>query len=151
RLTVRASKSGFAPMRVSLRHEVGEDLIPDSYTLAMEAATSIGGNVRDEQGWPIVGASVGGRISGHAHGGRRESYDLDDASSTTDTQGRWRCDLIPAGIDLGHVDLRCSHPDFLIVWPSNTSARSDPARLRDRTDVMVLQRGLVVTGRVVDA
>ena len=116
----------------------------------MERGTSIGGNVRDEDGRPIEGVSV--TLDNRGPQDRvREGPDLDGLIARTDREGRWRVDHIPAGFDLVRLQCIFSHADFIspidagIIQPSPT-----PEQLRSRRGVTVLRRGISVTGRVLD-
>jgi RNA polymerase sigma factor (sigma-70 family) len=151
RLTVLARKAGFAPSRVSLRHEVISDQeIPGSYTLSMHGTTTIGGVVRAESGRPIAGVKVGFYISAPRQ--NRESFDFDDARVRTDGEGRWRADFIPADLDLRELHLSFEHPDYLpLSEAGNVQPLSVPAELRKGSAVHVLRRGIAVKGRVLDA
>ena len=151
RLTVTARRDGLVPMRVYLRHFAARETeIPRSYTLAMERGTSIGGIVRDEEGRPIEGVTVSLYEDGPEDRGR-EALDFDGITARTDPQGRWHLDLIPAGLDLGHLHFTFAHPDF-VSWidASNNQSILTPEQLRSRTGVVVLHKGLPVTGRVLD-
>src|SRR5262249_44027782 len=67
----------------------------------------------------------------------------------TDAQGRWRCDVVPAKLD--DVWLRLAHPDYASDVIYGSTPRPTLERLRDRTGVMVLKKGLTVAGRVLAA
>ena len=115
RLTVTARKNGLVPMRVYLRHFAAKETeIPRTYTLAMERGTTIGGIVRDEDGRPIEGVTVSLYEDGPVDRGR-EALDFEGITARTDAQGRWHLDLIPAGLDLGHLHFTFAHPDF-VSW-----------------------------------
>ncbi len=151
RLTITARKDGLVPMRVYLRHFAAKETeIPRSYTLAMERGTSIGGIVRDEEGRPIEGVAVSLYEDGPEDRGR-EALDFDGITARTDAQGRWHLDFIPAGLDLGHLHFTFAHPDF-VSWidASNNQSILSPEQLRSRSGVVVLRKGLPVTGRVLD-
>ena len=81
----------------------------------------------------------------------REALDLDGINPRTDAQGRWQLDLIPAGFDLGHLHFSFAHPGF-VRWDDaiNNLPILTPEQLRNRSGVVVLHKGLAVTGRVLD-
>jgi protocatechuate 3,4-dioxygenase beta subunit len=111
--------------------------VPGSQDPIRQAECS--GTVVDEQGKPIGGVKVDVMWSdapGHAMG----------ESATTDAQGRWRV-AVPA--DVRDVDVHITHPDYI----SDESYRRDKPpmpRLRDGTSVMVMKRGLRISGIVQD-
>jgi RNA polymerase sigma factor (sigma-70 family) len=151
RLTVTARRDGLVPVRVYLRHfAVPETEIPRSYTLAMERGTSIGGIVRDEQGQPIEGVTVSLYDNGPKDR-ERGALDLDGISGRTDAQGRWHLDLFAASFDVGRLHFNYAHPEFLSLTTAvNNQPTEDPERLRKRSVVTVLRKGITITGRVLD-
>jgi RNA polymerase sigma factor (sigma-70 family) len=148
RLTITARGDGLVPKRVYLRGRETE--VPRSYLLAMERGTSIGGIVRDEQGRPIENVTVS--LSENSPENRiRESFDFDEMSARTDAQGSWQLDLIPAALDLGRLHFRYSHPEFLSpINAVNIRPSEMPERLRKRSSVITLSRGIPITGRILD-
>ncbi len=112
---VQAWKDGFVPVRVLWGHDGKFEFegIPAAYTVLFDRGTPIGGVVRDEQGRPVAGARVAPGSSGSLRG-ENEYLELPwDASFTTDAQGRWRGDILPAEWEAGEMDLRVEHPRFL--------------------------------------
>src|SRR5262249_52371705 len=81
----------------------------------------------------------------------REAFDSDDVKARTDAQGRWHIDVIPTGFDLGHLHFTFQHAEF-VSWIDavNNQSIMTPEGLRSRSGVVVLHRGLPVTGRVLD-
>lgn len=147
-LVVWAKKPGLVPTVVNWREEALEGRIPSRFTLPMEPGTTIGGGVRDEEGRPIAGATVYLR----ADCGRGEGAvvtDLFEYPAHTDAQGRWRCDLIPAGSDC--VSTRLVHPDFVSDRSYGDTPVPPIARLRDQTAVMVMKRGATLFGTIHNA
>jgi RNA polymerase sigma factor (sigma-70 family) len=151
RLTITARGDGLVPMRVYLRHFASRETeIPRLYTLAMEHGTSIGGIVRDDDGRAIEGVIVSLYRNGPEDRGS-EALDFQEITARTDAQGRWHLDLIPAALDLGHLQFSFSHPDFLSpIDPINMQPSEAPEHLRQQNGVTVLRKGIVITGRVFD-
>src|SRR5262249_2530234 len=144
RLIITARGDGWVPMRVYLRHFAApETEIPRSYTLAMERGTSIGGIVRDQEGRAIEGVTVAIHETSPEDCGR-EALDFDEITARTDPQGRWHFDLIPAGLDLGHLHFTFSHPEFL-GWIDALNVGLTPEQLRSRRSVIDLRRGIALT------
>lgn len=138
-------------------HQVDGHLVPDEFTFRLEKGTTIGGIIRDIDGKPIEGADVQVQLkkAGDEQLGVRLCYDRwlseDDETQrrkprTTDAQGRWHLDNAPAGDDREFL-MRFSHPDFISV---TTWGEGDAKSLRERSAVNVMQRGIVVSGFVLD-
>ena len=112
--------------------------LPSTKELRFEPGTMIGGIVKDEAGHPIEGAMVGVHMPPTEYEGTHNVFSLGEPR--TDAQGRWRLDVAPA--NLGGVWLAVEHPHF---------RRVGGMVLRDLDNVIVLTKGLTVTGRVIDA
>ncbi len=133
-------------MRVWVWHPGEEEEFPPTFTLKMVPAARIGGLVKDEEGRPVFGAKVWLGISGPWDKPQnRAGIRLEDA--LTDAEGRWQCPSIPPGYHEAQLStIRIRHPDF-----QTCEIHSD--ELTDAigpNGTVVLCRGIVVTGRVVD-
>jgi hypothetical protein len=144
-LIIRASKAGFVPVSVAWPPGVPRIPIPDSYTLALEPGTSIGGIIQDEDGKPIAGARVELLVS---IGGELKSVSIRDQQYKTDAAGRWRCDTVPAKLD--DVSIRLEHPDYVSDDMFGRTPKPPMEKLRDMTGVMVMKKGVALAGRVLD-
>lgn len=146
-LSVRASKQGLVPVQIAWRSRESPIKIPADYTLAMDPGTSIGGILQDEQGKPIAGAVVHLLVPS---GGDNdiERVSIWDHPEKTDAEGRWRCDIVPA--QLNEVAIRLEHPDYISDEMYGASARPSVESLRTLTGVVVMKKGVVVAGRVLD-
>ena len=117
-----------------------------NYTMALERSETIGGIVRDEQGRPIEGARVFpwyfevDRIWPEIYTSPNSSL----AIATTDAQGRWRADALPAnaGPDATLMVL-VTHPDQIATQLPTTA---DKARAFSIEQVM--KKGVAVSGAV---
>src|SRR5439155_17603098 len=69
---------------------------------------------------------------------------IDKVTVITDSNGRWRYDRFPAGSH--KLPISVDHPDFVPAAASGLPM----GRLRDRTKVIVLDRGVTVRGQVTD-
>jgi protocatechuate 3,4-dioxygenase beta subunit/5-hydroxyisourate hydrolase-like protein (transthyretin family) len=135
-LTTRAPK--LVPVHVlwdDQRHPMN---LPARKELHFEPGATIGGIVQDEAGHPIEGATV------NVHGPPTETDRPNSVFSlgtlTTSAEGRWRLDVAPK--DLAELWANVTHPHYF----------NDGMRVsRDLNSVVVLKKGLTVTGRVVDA
>jgi protocatechuate 3,4-dioxygenase beta subunit/peroxiredoxin len=154
-LGVTARPDGYVPITVAWQSYQGKDPIPDSYTLKMEKGTSIGGIIQDEAGKPISGVKVYliiGRASERrdATGGRpRETVGAAyNFNVRTDDQGKWRYDAAPK--ELAPPNIRLEHPDYLNDDYFGSTPAPPLPKLRDMTGVMVMKKGISVSGRVLD-
>jgi len=144
-LSIRASKQGLVPTTVSWGPGSQGTPIPNSYTLALEPATSLGGLIQDEDGQPIAGVTVDLLVSWK---GELKSFAAPGQTLKTDANGRWRCDTVPAKLD--DVLIRLDHPDYIRDAMYGMTPKPPLEKLRDRTGVMILKKGITVTGRVLD-
>lgn len=147
RVEVNAESTGRVPMQVWWEWHQGRIELPDAFTIALPRGTTIGGRIVSDSSLPIADASV--LIT--ALSDRRENphvwiyrYEV-----TTDTDGRWRCDIVPE--KLNRVSLGIEHPEYVDSWGRSTNDSSPSiAELRALRAVHVLSKGITVTGRVVD-
>jgi sugar lactone lactonase YvrE/peroxiredoxin len=142
---ITAGKNGLVPMQVTLRPTDEKSLMPNKHTLALEAGTPIGGIVKDEQGKPIAGARIFLLLPGKDE---VERIAIRDYEVKTDANGLWRCDVIPAKLD--EIWIRLAHPDFISDEMYGKTARPPIEQLRDMTGVIVMKKGISITGSVVD-
>jgi uncharacterized GH25 family protein len=133
---------GYVQKRVDWRNQP----IPMTHTFEMEKGTSIGGILKDEAGNPIAGASVNLLFPGDSTQGQRGVYVQESAKS--DAEGKWRADSVPS--ELTNLSMRLSHPDFISDESYGSSPRPSDKDLREFSAVMVMKRGLVLTGVVTD-
>ena len=150
------------PARVSLfvHWEEGEtDQIPSQYTVILQQGTELGGLVRDPDGKPVAGAKV--EVTLHEGGVKKDSNknsELDtwlangDDCAVTDSDGRWAIRNAPAGDDL-ELRLVAMHPEFLFEQSTAPIAKFGLTldKLRDKTGVVTLKRGIPILGVVHDA
>jgi RNA polymerase sigma factor (sigma-70 family) len=148
------SKPGFVPVQViwdnaSARAAVP---VPREHTLRLEPASTIGGTIRDEQDQPIAGAEVRLAIpvSGNPKPGEPQ-VDLNNFRTQTDAEGRWKCDLVPARLEL--LSITVEHPDYVVEhnpFSRRTESPQTFADLEAGRAMLVLKEGLTLEGRVID-
>jgi protocatechuate 3,4-dioxygenase beta subunit len=146
--SIRASKQGLVPMQVAWRPGESRTRIPESFILTLEPGTTIGGTIQDEDGKPIEGATVCLLVPADSGSGI-ERVAIWDQRQKTDAAGRWRCDMMPAKLD--DLWIRLEHPDYISDEMYGKTPKPPMERLRDMTGVMVMKKGVAVTGRVLDA
>ncbi len=130
----------------------GGDTIPDSYTLKLTGSIAIGGIVVDSSNSPIADAKISlyrfWTGNDDAPNKKGDHANFSTLSATTDSQGQWQAKGIPHEL-LNHVGFNIKHPDFTTASLSGISGATE-TQLRAGTYKTVLQRGLDVTGRVLD-
>ncbi|MEW6306152.1 MAG: carboxypeptidase regulatory-like domain-containing protein [Verrucomicrobiota bacterium] len=104
-IQVAVHKEGFAPQAMSWP---GAGAIPRTVTLELPPNQTVGGLVKDESGKPVAGARVNISFPQRLTGPR---VPLDDHPIMTDNEGRWRSDIVPAGVE--YVRVSVTHPDYL--------------------------------------
>jgi hypothetical protein len=119
--------------------------VPESYVLKIARATAIGGVVQNEEGEPIKDVQISFRNQGK---GREEEPYIWEYRVTTDAKGEWICDVMPA--DLGGVMIHLLHSAYISDERMGIRPLPPVDKLRNFTSVMVMKRGLVITGRVLD-
>ena len=144
-------RSGSIPARAT-----GDGGSPRSYTLAMEAGCTIDRRNRPGRGGPGDRRGVTIRLYENSPEARvRETFDFDEMTAKTDTRGRWHPrSSSPAALDLGRLHFTFSHPELprgsIDAVALNVQPKATPEQLRNRSGVIVLRRGIAVTGRVLD-
>ena len=105
----------------------------------MKRAGTFGGTIRDETGKPVAGAHVSVNFSQRLTG---PLIPLDDLYATSDAQGKWEPDFVPAETELLRITV--SHPDY--SWDGNQPSREE---LAAKSAVSRMQSVLALSGRVV--
>jgi len=141
---VTTLKRGYVSMRVLFGRGTGTE-IPPSYVLKIKRATMIGGTVQNEEGGPIKDVQISFRNQGR--GVEQEPY-IWEYKVMTDASGRWVCDIMPS--DLGGVMLHLLHSDYISDERMGVRRLPPTRELQNLTSVMVMTRGLLIRGRVLD-
>ncbi|MGA2256855.1 MAG: M56 family metallopeptidase, partial [Thermoguttaceae bacterium] len=122
--------------------------VPTEFTFTLEAGTTLGGVVRDDQGRTIAGAQV--VVSGEEKLPGGIHFNQADDNLRTDAQGRWTSHRVPK--DLGRYvapRIALKHPAY--ASPPAFDLNSQPLdQLRAGTAVMVMHKGCAVEGVVAD-
>jgi beta-lactamase regulating signal transducer with metallopeptidase domain len=133
-------------------------LIPGDYSFRLEKGTVIGGLVRNEAGEPIVGAKVEAmRSEPLASDVKVRTFrglylagidSRHDTRRTTDADGRWTLNNVPAGDDV-EVLLKVSHPEYVgdQEWGELQKRQGVTTKsLRERTGTIVMRRAATTAG-----
>lgn len=121
------------------------EVMPAKYVAHLDAGQSVGGIIVDSNGKPIVGAKVHPSIEYK----KRETDESQLGSgwrATTDKDGKWRCDFVPASYD--HLSVEIVHSDFV---PTNKRLELPKYRLgstESPSQLMQIDRGITLTGKI---
>lgn len=143
---IGARAQGYVRQVVELWDVRGPSL-PRVVHLSLEAGAVIGGTVQNKTGQAVKGAVVEVFSLDRQPAEFEQPRDSIHIELTTDEQGRWRSDEVPAKLDMLSMNIR--HPQFAdthFSMPRDLKLED----LRDQRAVMVLNDGLRVTGRVTD-
>jgi beta-lactamase regulating signal transducer with metallopeptidase domain/protocatechuate 3,4-dioxygenase beta subunit len=147
-LSAHVSTPGHAPFLAEWENHETPDPIPAVYTLRLDAARTIGGVVRDEDGKPIEGVKVRPQFNLALRPER--TYPMGSgASATTNARGEWKYESLPA--DVQQVPLTFEHAGYVPAQATESISRLAIADGAAPTVATTMQRGLPIEGRVTDA
>jgi beta-lactamase regulating signal transducer with metallopeptidase domain/thiol-disulfide isomerase/thioredoxin/protocatechuate 3,4-dioxygenase beta subunit len=132
----------------------GNKKLPAEYTIRLERGVKASGRIVDEHGNPIAGAKVKVHTNGGTpiKGDGRTSYDIDDDVATTDADGRWQIDNVPASAQ-AKLSLLVTHPDYSSdeTWQQSQKESGVTTKmLLQGVATVTLKVGNIVHGRVTD-
>jgi len=141
---ISVSQKGYVKRGITLRG-LSQDMLPKTVQLALEEGVTIGAVVQDSEGRPVEGATIEADFCEQKPSD--EPWSAVRFQEKTDAQGRWRAANVPQEID--SLGFRVSHPDFAYgTFAMPAQLRMDD--LRAERAVMVLEKGVAITGRVTD-
>ena len=145
-LNVFVEIPGYGPYLAEWREADGSDGIPDSFTMELEAAWTVTGQVVDESGNAIAGAQVSPSVDFRKRPGDERHMGV-GTDLTTDANGMWRYEMVPASevYVFVSIDHRDYSPNRLGLKRAEYEAKPDAA-----PKTIVLAKGLSVTGTVTD-
>lgn len=138
---------GYGPYRAEWFSKDDPTVIPGRLTAELDLAWSVGGIVVDDAGKPVEGAKIRPSIDFKNRPGVTQLLGWGE-QITTDAAGRWRFDNVP--VSLGEVQVRINHPDFMPTWKTLPRDEFGVKGVDSPVAKIVLDRGLTVTGKVVD-
>jgi len=124
------------------------DKVPDEFLIRLEKGATIGGIVHDEDGNPVEGVDVKiSMSSSNTKAGELRPW-FSGIVGTTDSEGRWHTETAPE--KKIQLYFRLNHPDFI---EDHGSSRQRPTwnQLKSMDYVFVIEKGIEIRGRVVDA
>lgn len=128
------------------------DIIPPTYTFTLGEGIGIGGTVVDESDQPIAEAKLSFYrywTGGEEMNKRGEQADFSGRTATTDAQGNWQTKGLPPEM-LDRIGFEVKHPDFINTSLQIGNDDTGAAQLRAGTHRIVMKRGLIVRGKVMD-
>jgi len=137
-LRMTVSKEGYVAMNYTWRSDHRAIALPRQLDLRFQRGSPIGGIVQDESAQPIAGAEVA--LTMPITWPLLANHVFTAASFKTDEKGRWHWPDAPA--DIAKVSIRASYPGYI---------RAGTRASKSMDNLVVLKRGLQVTGRVLDA
>ena len=147
RVSVYVEADGYVRVRarwLNIDNPPQHEVIPQFLELPLEKGTSIGGIVKNKEDEPIAGAKVNLSLRGTE--GRIRYYV--EHAVRTDADGKWRSDALPRELD--ELSMEIKHPEYVPTdqWVSSAPYLKDT--LRDFSAVMVMDKGITVSGSVYD-
>lgn len=142
--TISVPHQGYVLQGVTLR-DLSREMLPKTVRFSLEEGVTIGAVVQDSEGHPIEDATVEANFWDQKQ--PDESWFGVRIEERTDAQGRWRAANVPQ--EINSLGFRVSHPDFadgILGMPDQF--RMDDLRAERAT--MVLEKGVAITGRVID-
>ncbi|HOQ04592.1 MAG TPA: carboxypeptidase regulatory-like domain-containing protein [Anaerohalosphaeraceae bacterium] len=122
-------------------------VLPLQRRVSLRQGCAVGGRVETIDGKPVEGAAID--FSFHRTG-REEEYPLvEDAGLKTDADGRWELQTFPCDLDYGTFDMNVQHPEYVPEKPF--SIQPLPEDLRNKTFLVRMKQGLVISGQVTDS
>lgn len=145
-LNVFVEVSGYGPYLAEWRTADGSDGIPDTFTMELESAWTVTGQVVDESGKPIAGANVSPSVQFRKRPGDERKMGV-GTDLTTDADGFWRYEMVPSSKDYVHVSIDSPNyaPNRLSLKRAEYEAKSDVA-----PKTIALTKGLSVAGTVTE-
>jgi hypothetical protein len=145
-LQINITTPGFGPFWAQWNPAESTAVIPESYTVHLDAGVSVGGITVDDQGKPIAGVSINPSLEF-----KKREEDLSQlgvgARVKSDENGRWVFHSVPAAFESLSIGL--DHPEYMggsyvqLPLKDYTVARgAEPSR------PILVPRGEVVTGKV---
>ena len=146
-LDVFINTPGYGPYWAGWSSETHAEPIPSRFTAELDAGWSVGGIIVDSEGKPVEGVTIGPGIEFKKRPGDLRQM-RSGTKQKTDAAGRWRFDSVP--IAMNQVFVEINHPGFAPIRRPLTRAEFGIERGREPVAKVVLNRGLAVTGRVID-
>ena len=122
---IDVTKDEFVPVQLTFSRQETAVLIelPKKYKISLEPGTSIGGFIENEEGEPIEKATVYVFALPKRDHERADRINVRDYAIETDSDGFWRCDVVPK--DCEQAAVRLSHTPFASELRGRRLVRQD--------------------------
>jgi len=147
-LSMVAYVDGYPPLRKWWKNASANEAVPPEFTFTFEQGRTIGGMVHDEEGKPIQGVKVELNITPDDYEKTGLAMALEEYPLRTDAEGRWHLDHAPQKFE--RMAIRLEHPDYINEGHLKMVSATEQKRMEDRTSVLVMKKGIPVTGTVTD-
>ncbi|MDB5391088.1 MAG: blaR1 2 [Planctomycetaceae bacterium] len=148
RFNVSISIPGFGPYWANWSSESHAQPIPAQFTAELEAGWTVGGIIVDGEGKPVAGAEVHPSLEYKKRPGDKGQFGVGE-SVKTDSAGKWTYPSVPVSLEKIHVSI--DHSDFKPNRLSLPRSTFGIETNRGPAGKIVLDSGLIVTGKVTDA
>lgn len=138
---------GYAPYWAGWSSGENSEPIPAEFTAQLDAGWSVGGIVVDEDGEPVVGASVHPSVRFKKRAGDQKDL-YTGATIKTDAQGQWRYDCVPDSAQ--DVSVEINHNAYKSLRQRLARPQFGLTLVDQPFEIIVLDRGLSVIGKVTD-
>lgn len=145
--SIEADIVGYVPMKATWRPRDDGIYCPETVRMELPKGTTIAGFIRNESGEPIEKATVELLVPNEPYEGRVKPS-IYKRRVRTDNEGKWSADFMPE--QLLDVWIKLSHRDYSNDNHFGATPKPNMDQLRDGTGVMVMKRGILMAGRVVD-
>ncbi|OAI54099.1 hypothetical protein AYO47_03595 [Planctomyces sp. SCGC AG-212-M04] len=148
-LVVNVTTPGFGPFWASWQPDENTAVIPDRYTVHLDAGVSVGGITVDDQGRPVAGVTINPSLEFKKREGDFSQLGV-GTRIKSDENGKWVYHSVPATLESLRVGL--DHPEYMggtyvqLPLKDYTVARgAEPSK------TLVVPRGETVKGKVTSA
>jgi beta-lactamase regulating signal transducer with metallopeptidase domain/uncharacterized GH25 family protein len=148
------TKPGYVPLRVFWDGEP-HAIMPKSITIPMEPGKKFGGTIRNQAGKPIPNVTV--TVHYWARGAGKNPHiraNINSEQTTSDADGRWHLNTMPAEVSAQDLRIYVKHQDYLSDYlsrgylPIPVIQQPPLKELFDQTALMVMADGELLEGHV---
>jgi uncharacterized GH25 family protein len=147
---------GYVPTETTLERDL-RDLFPDTYTIRLAQAVTVGGFVLDERGDPLAGVQVRAELTKPNSSTVATETPASFHYEKTDDKGRWSCSHTPK--HLQNLRFHFVHPEYVAadLVPAPTERIQADEAIVSAADLLagrastLMKRGLVLAGVVLDS
>jgi beta-lactamase regulating signal transducer with metallopeptidase domain/uncharacterized GH25 family protein/5-hydroxyisourate hydrolase-like protein (transthyretin family) len=149
---VYPTKAGYVPLRVYWEG-IPWPTLPASITVPLDRGKAFGGVVKNPAGEPISGVNVDVHYWARGEGKSPHIRANVDAKATTNEQGRWHIDNMPAEVEEDRLRVYFGHPDYVSdhlrrAYHPLPAYKVSVKDLFDQTATISMRDGKSIHGRV---